>query len=119
MGILTNYFNGGLVKRLTHMPFTHTFTGSNPVPVTIFWSGSVVVITSACHAEDRGFKSRPDRHFYEKRFFMKDSFYYNKKLIYAEREYAKANYYKKIFKSLYYKILIKHYNKKLDNIFNL
>ena len=25
---------GQLVKRLTHMPFTHTFTGSNPVLVT-------------------------------------------------------------------------------------
>ncbi len=26
---------GALEKRLTHMPFTHTFTGSNPVRVTI------------------------------------------------------------------------------------
>lgn len=25
------------------------------------WSGSVVVSISACHAEGRGFKSRPDR----------------------------------------------------------
>ena len=28
--------NGALEKRLTHMPFTHTFTGSNPVRVTIW-----------------------------------------------------------------------------------
>ena len=27
--------NGLLVKRLTHMPFTHAFMGSNPVRVTI------------------------------------------------------------------------------------
>ena len=27
--------DGALEKRLTHMPFTHAFTGSNPVPVTI------------------------------------------------------------------------------------
>ena len=27
--------SGRLEKRLTHMPFTHAFTGSNPVPVTI------------------------------------------------------------------------------------
>ena len=27
--------NGPLVKRLTHMPFTHAFMGSNPVRVTI------------------------------------------------------------------------------------
>ena len=27
---------GSLEKRLTHMPFTHAFTGSNPVRVTIF-----------------------------------------------------------------------------------
>ena len=27
--------SGGLEKRLTHMPFTHAFTGSNPVSVTI------------------------------------------------------------------------------------
>ena len=28
--------SGRLEKRLTHMPFTHAFTGSNPVPVTIY-----------------------------------------------------------------------------------
>ena len=28
------------------------------------WSRGVVVITSACHAEDREFKSRRDRHFF-------------------------------------------------------
>ena len=27
--------HGALEKRLTHMPFTHAFTGSNPVRVTI------------------------------------------------------------------------------------
>ena len=27
--------SGALEKRLTHMPFTHAFTGSNPVQVTI------------------------------------------------------------------------------------
>jgi hypothetical protein len=28
--------HGALEKRLTHMPFTHALTGSNPVRVTIF-----------------------------------------------------------------------------------
>ena len=28
--------SGALEKRLTHMPFTHAFTGSNPVQVTNF-----------------------------------------------------------------------------------
>ena len=27
--------SGALEKRLTHMPFTHAFTGSNPVRVTM------------------------------------------------------------------------------------
>ena len=29
------HIHGALEKRLTHMPFTHAFTGSNPVRVTI------------------------------------------------------------------------------------
>lgn len=53
---------GELVKRLTHMPFTHTYMGSNPILVTN-WCLSVVVITSPCHGEDHGFKSRRHRHF--------------------------------------------------------
>ena len=32
--------SGRLEKRLTHMPFTHAFTGSNPVRVTIFQTKS-------------------------------------------------------------------------------
>ena len=31
--------DGALEKRLTHMPFTHAFTGSNPVRVTILSVG--------------------------------------------------------------------------------
>ena len=34
--VLYHFLNGGLVKWLTHVPFTHAFTGSNPVPVTIY-----------------------------------------------------------------------------------
>ena len=33
--LLRHLFYGPLEKRLTHMPFTHAFTGSNPVRVTI------------------------------------------------------------------------------------
>ena len=35
VGYVSN-IDGALEKRLTHMPFTHAFTGSNPVPVTIY-----------------------------------------------------------------------------------
>ena len=39
MSAKAQYFtDGALEKRLTHMPFTHTFTGSNPVRVTILKS---------------------------------------------------------------------------------
>ncbi len=48
-----------LVARWAHNP---EVVGSNPSPATIR-SRSVAVITSACHAEDRGFDSRRDRHF--------------------------------------------------------
>ena len=34
VGYVSN-IDGALEKRLTHMPFTHAFTGSNPVQVTI------------------------------------------------------------------------------------
>lgn len=33
---------GELVKRLTHMPFTHTYMGSNPILVTIKFRGVVM-----------------------------------------------------------------------------
>ena len=47
-----------LVARRAHNP---EVVGSNPSPATM-WSRSVAVITSACHAEDREFNSRRDRH---------------------------------------------------------
>ena len=47
-----------LVARRAHNP---KVVGSNPAPATI-WFRSVAVITSACHAEDRGFDSRRNRH---------------------------------------------------------
>ena len=47
-----------LVARWAHNP---KVVGSNPAPATI-WSRGVAVITSACHAEDREFDSRRDRH---------------------------------------------------------
>ena len=49
-----------LVARWAHNP---KVVGSNPAPATI-WSRGVAVITSACHAEDREFDSRRDRHFF-------------------------------------------------------
>ena len=45
---------GSLEKRLTHMPFTHAFTGSNPVRVTI-WRFSSAGRASALQAEGRRF----------------------------------------------------------------
>ena len=50
-----------LVARWAHNP---KVVGSNPASATIFWSRGVAVITSACHAEDREFDSRRDRHFF-------------------------------------------------------
>ena len=47
-----------LVARWAHNP---KVIGSNPVPATKWFRG-VAVITSACHAEDREFDSRRDRH---------------------------------------------------------
>ena len=48
-----------LVARRAHNP---KVVGSNPSSATK-WSRGVVVITSACHAEDRGFNSRRNRHY--------------------------------------------------------
>ena len=48
-----------LVARRAHNP---KVIGSNPVPATIWFRG-VAVITSACHAEDREFDSRRNRHY--------------------------------------------------------
>ena len=47
-----------LVARRAHNP---KVVGSNPSSATN-WSRGVAVITSACHAEDREFDSRRDRH---------------------------------------------------------
>ena len=47
-----------LVARWAHNP---KVVGSNPAPATIRSRG-VAVITLACHARDRGFNSRRDRH---------------------------------------------------------
>ncbi len=54
--------DGAVVARWAHNP---KVAGSSPAPATIiiFWSRGVAVITSACHAEDREFDSRRDRHF--------------------------------------------------------
>ena len=49
-----------LVARRAHNP---KVVGSNPSPATN-WSRGVVVITSACHAEDREFEPRRDRHLF-------------------------------------------------------
>ena len=49
-----------LVARWAHNP---EVVGSNPSPATIWFRG-VAVITSACHAEDREFDSRRNRHFF-------------------------------------------------------
>ncbi len=47
-----------LVARWAHNP---EVVGSNPSPATNWFRG-VAVITSACHAEDREFDSRRNRH---------------------------------------------------------
>ena len=52
---------GAVVARRAHNP---KVTGSNPVPATK-WSRGVAVNMPACHAGDRRFDSRRDRHFFK------------------------------------------------------
>ena len=49
-----------MVARRAHNP---KVVGSNPASATK-WSRGVAVITSACHAEDREFDSRRNRHLF-------------------------------------------------------
>ena len=52
-------FIGSLAQLGEHLPYKQRVGGSNPS--TPIRARSVVVITSPCHGEDRGFKSRRDR----------------------------------------------------------
>ena len=49
--------NGGLAQLGEHLPYKQGVTGSNPVSSIFKRSYGVGVITPACHAGDRRFKS--------------------------------------------------------------
>ena len=55
----TKYYYRGVEKLASRRAHNPKVVGSNPTPA--IWSGGVGVNMLACHAGDRGFKSRPDR----------------------------------------------------------
>ena len=57
------YHIAGWSSLVAHWAHNPKVVGSNPSPATKRSSG-VVVNMSVCHTEDRGFKSRLDRHFW-------------------------------------------------------